>query len=219
MARITVLVIAVALVLLALSALAADTAPPEAAAAPESAAQPAAAPAPVAATPAPVEMPAAADAKSLGFGSSAADIERLMGKPTSAVAVTGGEEWVYGRSRITLIAGKVAGWCKWDRPLPVNIGAAQAGAPPARVGMTAKELAASLGTPNDVAWFGAHQVWFYGIRSFTLKNGRIVPAEAILQMARTPGQAKTTAGAKSGRSTSGSKSSSAKPKAQSQKPS
>lgn len=209
MARITALLMTVVLVGLALPALAAETAPE---ATPETVlAQPAAAPA--AAIPAPAEMPAAVDAKSLGFGSSAADVERLMGKPTSVVAVTGGEEWLYGRSRITLIAGKVAGWCKWDRPLPVNIGAAKTGAPPARVGMTAKELAASLGTPSNVAWFGTHQVWFYGMKSFALKNGRVVPSEATLQMAPTPGQTKTTGGAKSGQK------SSAKPKPQSQKPS
>jgi outer membrane protein assembly factor BamE (lipoprotein component of BamABCDE complex) len=166
-------------------------------------------------------MPVAVDAKSLGFGSSGADVERIMGKPTSVVAVTGGEEWLYGRSRITLIAGEVAGWCKWDKPLPVNIGAAKAGAPPARIGMGAKELAASLGTPDSVAWFGSHQVWFYGMKSFTLKNGRVVPSEAILQMAPAQGQTKTTGGAKAGQSTGGSrsKSSSASSKPQPRKPS
>jgi outer membrane protein assembly factor BamE (lipoprotein component of BamABCDE complex) len=151
-------------------------------------------------------MPSAVDAKSLGFGSSATEVERIMGKPTSVVAVTGGEDWVYGRSRVTLVDGKVAGWCKWDKPLPMNIGTAHAGAPPARVGTTAKELAAFLGTPDSVAWFGTHQVWFYGMRSFTLKNGRVVPTEVAVPTALRPGQTKTTAGVKARQSTSGSRS-------------
>jgi outer membrane protein assembly factor BamE (lipoprotein component of BamABCDE complex) len=173
MARVAVLLLIAVSTLIPMSALAADSgADPAPATARPTLMSPA-----TATAPAVVPLPGAVDEKSLGFGSSADGVMRVMGKPTSVAAVTGGEDWLYGRSRVTLIGGKVAGWSRWDRPLAVNIGRAKPGAPPAKIGSTAAEVVAALGTPDSVAPFGENQVWFYGIRSYTLRNGVVVPAQ------------------------------------------
>ncbi|MGD0110545.1 MAG: hypothetical protein ABSD48_01635 [Armatimonadota bacterium] len=124
-----------------------------------------------------VDLPGPVDRNSLGFGSPQEDIERLMGKPTRVAKATGGATWFYGLSNITVAGGRVIAWCKYKRPLPMNIGAAQPGSPSPRTGSSARNLVAAQGTPDTVVVSGDCQSWFYGPKSYSLRHGKLVPTE------------------------------------------
>jgi len=118
-------------------------------------------------------LPGPVDGLSLGFGSSAQDVERILGKPTRVVCVTGGEKWFYGLSNVTLINKQMAGWCVYDRPLKVNIGLPKPGSGEVQVGWTAAQVVGTRGTPTTVASFGNFSVWYYGPKALTLESGRV----------------------------------------------
>ena len=123
-----------------------------------------------------IEWPRAVDDTCLGFGSTPADVTRLLGRPTRVVKSRRGAMWFYDLSSVTLVDGKLAGWSKYNRPLPMNVGAAVPGAPAAAIGVSiVKDLVAAYGTPDSVVLSGEYQVWFYGARSYTLRRGKLVP--------------------------------------------
>jgi hypothetical protein len=123
-----------------------------------------------------IEWPRAVDDTCLGFGSTPADVARLLGRPTRVVKSKRGATWFYDLSSVTLVDGKLAGWTKYDHPLPMNIGAAVPGAPKVVIGISVvKDLVAAGGTPDSVVVSGQYQVWFYGTTSYTLRYGKLVP--------------------------------------------
>ena len=123
-----------------------------------------------------IEYPRAVDDQSLGFGSAPADVTRLLGRPTRVVKSRNGAMWYYDLSTVTLANGKLVGWSKYDRALPMNIGAPVPDAPEVAVGhSTVKEVVAALGTPDSVILSGEYQVWFYGLKHYTLRRGKVVP--------------------------------------------
>ncbi len=126
-----------------------------------------------------VVPPGPADAGSLGFGSTAADVERLLGKPEKVVKANFKEIWHYGLSTVTLGKGRVIAWSTYDKPLPVNIGAAVPGAKPVKTGGTMKQLVAYKGTPNSVAVYGGAHLWTYGMVTYTFRNGTLIPTVAV----------------------------------------
>jgi len=134
--------------------------------------QTAAPPDPKAAPPA-VSLPGPVDEKSLGFGSTAADVEKLLGKPKRVAPGADGETWFYGLSSISFVKGRVVGWCQFNRPLPVNIGQAKPESPKVAIGHTAQQVVEAHGTPKTAATFGEVQVWFYDGCAYTLRSGKV----------------------------------------------
>lgn len=126
--------------------------------------------------------PGPVDRNSLGFGSSAKEVARLLGKPDRVAKIARKEIWYYGLSAVTLGSGRVIGWSTYDKPLPVNIGAAKPDAPQVGVGSTMGQLVAAKGTPNTVAVDGNMQLWFYGTMNYTLREGRVVPNQVVKQL-------------------------------------
>ena len=149
----------------------------------------------VAKAPKKLPLPGPVDANSLGFGSTRADVERLLGKPTRVLKVERKEILYYGLSTVTLGAGRVIAWSTYDQPLPVNIGTAKPNPPRLKTGSTAAQLVAAKGTPNTVAVSGRSHLWFYGTVSFALRDGRLIPADVPGQLE----ELKTGPGAKSGK--------------------
>jgi len=129
-----------------------------------------------------VDLPGPVDANSLGFGSARGEVERLMGKPTRTAKVTGGVVWFYDLSSISLADGKVVAWCTYRRPLPMNIGTARPGSPSPRTGSSAQDLVAAQGTPDTVVTSGDCQIWFYGLKSYSLRKGKVVPTKVRAPM-------------------------------------
>lgn len=156
-------------------------------------------------------LPGPVDGLSLGFGSSAQDVERILGKPTRVVSVTGGENWFYGLSNVTIFAGRVVGWCTFERPLPMNIGTARPGAPKVTVGLSVADVVAAEGTPKTVADFGESQIWFYAKCGYTLQGGKVIrlgyasspPASPTTPVSSASGQVRAPAGSGQAPSTGG----------------
>jgi outer membrane protein assembly factor BamE (lipoprotein component of BamABCDE complex) len=127
-------------------------------------------------------LPGATNKQSLGFGSTREDVIRLMGKPTRVAKVEQREIWFYDLSTITLGKGeKVVAWSTYNRPLPVNVGAAKPDAPRITVGSSAAALVAAFGTPTTVAMQNQQQVWFFGTRSYAVRDGKVVPQQVAGQ--------------------------------------
>lgn len=133
-------------------------------------------------------LPGPADKQSLGFGSTREDVIRLMGKPIRIAKVEKREVWFYDLSTITLAGGqKVVAWSTYNRPLPVNIGAAKPDAARIALGSSAAALVAAFGTPTTVAMQEQYQVWFFGTRSYAVRDAKVVPQQV-------PGQRKVIRG-------------------------
>jgi len=132
------------------------------------------APEPAPPPPVTVSWPGPVEAGSLGFGSSQAEVEAVLGKATRTAAVTGGTKWFYGLSAITFQDGKIIGWSTYDRPLKVNIGVAKPGAGEVALGWTLEQLISVRGTPTAVVPFVPYSAWYYGADAFTLERGKVV---------------------------------------------
>ncbi len=131
------------------------------------------------------KLPGPVDKQSLGFGSTREDVVRLMGKPTRVAKVAKREIWFYDLSTVTLAKGeRVVAWSTYNRPVPVNIGAAKSDAPSITVGSSAAALVAAFGTPTTVAMQDQHQVWYFGTRSYAVRDARVVPQQVAGQSAR-----------------------------------
>jgi outer membrane protein assembly factor BamE (lipoprotein component of BamABCDE complex) len=127
-------------------------------------------------------LPGPVNKQSLGFGSTREDVIRLMGKPTRIAKVEKREIWFYDLSTITLAKGqKVVAWSTYNRPLPMNIGAAKPNAPRITLGSSVTALVAAFGTPNTVAMQGEQQVWFFGTRRYAVHDAKVVPEQVAGQ--------------------------------------
>ena len=114
-----------------------------------------------------------------GLGSSSATVRTVMGTPTSVsqflnLSTLNLSTWWYGSSTVDFQDGKVTGWQQGSRTLKVSTGTAVSGAAPIRVGSTASQVTAAMGTPQSMASFGfGSSWWYYGLSTVELENGLV----------------------------------------------
>ena len=107
-----------------------------------------------------------------GLGSSTATVRTVMGTPTSVSQTFNYSHWYYGTSSVDFEDGKVTGWRQGSKALKVSTGTAVSGAAPIRVGSTASQVTAAMGTPQSMSSLGfGSSWWYYGLSTVELQNG------------------------------------------------
>jgi outer membrane protein assembly factor BamE (lipoprotein component of BamABCDE complex) len=117
---------------------------------------------------------AVSGATPIRVGSTTSQVTAAMGTPTSVSQILNLSTWYYGSSTVDFEDGKVTGWQQGSRTLKVSTGSAVSGATPIRVGSTASQVTAAMGTPQSMASFGfGSSWWYYGLSTVELENGLV----------------------------------------------
>ena len=107
-----------------------------------------------------------------GLGSSTTTVKAVMGTPTSISTAMSFSTWYYGSSTVDFQNGKVTGWRQGSTKLRVSTGSAISGAAPIRVGSTAAQVTAVMGTPQSMSSLGfGRSWWYYGLSTVELDDG------------------------------------------------
>jgi outer membrane protein assembly factor BamE (lipoprotein component of BamABCDE complex) len=111
-------------------------------------------------------------ASPIRIGSTAAQVTAVMGTPTSISQVGNYATWYYGTSSVDFGNAKVTGWRQGSRTLKVSTGYVLPGASPIRIGSTAAQVTAVMGTPQSVSTLGfGSSWWYYGLSTVEFENG------------------------------------------------
>jgi len=106
------------------------------------------------------------------LGSSFSEVKAIMGTPTSISQVGNYATWYYGTSSVDFGNAKVTGWRQGSRILKVSTGYVLPGASPIRIGSTAAQVTAVMGTPQSVSALGfGSSWWYYGLSTVEFENG------------------------------------------------
>ncbi len=134
----------------------------------QAAAPAAPAPKPEPAVQGPVKV-AEAKAGHFTLGSTAREVETILGKPELIVNYRfTDDEWQYGKSIVYFDANRyVIGWVKAEgvaaSKFPVDLGAPAASAAPFKLGSTRGQVASAMGTPDAIRDYGrTGSSWHYG---------------------------------------------------------
>lgn len=99
------------------------------------------------------------------IGSSAAQVKKVMGTPTSASEYS----YRYGYSSVSFTNGIVTGYSTIDTPLKVFMGYKNSSAPAFTIGSTKAQVIAAMGTPTSANEYS----YRYGYSSVSFTDGRV----------------------------------------------